>query len=47
VRPSAKIAGTVIHYDPRSMVNVDAFVRCARTEHAEMTHRLRNLKEFM
>ncbi|HWR91558.1 MAG TPA: hypothetical protein VN300_03995, partial [Desulfobacterales bacterium] len=46
-RPSAKIAGTVIHYDPRSMVNVDAFVRCARTEHAEMTHRLRNLKEFM
>jgi hypothetical protein len=46
-RPSAKIAGTVVHYDPRSMVNVDAFVRCARTEHAEMTHRLRNLKEFM
>lgn len=47
VRLSAKIAATVIHYDPRSMANVDAFVRCARTEHAEMTHRLRNLKEFM
>jgi hypothetical protein len=44
---AAKIAGTVVHCDPHRMATADAFVRCARSEHAEMTHRLRNLKEFM
>ncbi len=43
----AKIAGAVIHYDKQTIATVDAFVRCACNEHAEMTHRLRNLHEFM
>jgi hypothetical protein len=45
--PPTKIAGAVVRYDPKTIANADAFVRFARTEHAEMTHRLRNLQEFM
>lgn len=44
---SAKIAGSVIHYDPKTIANADMFMRCASGEHAEMIHRLRNLQEFM
>ena len=44
---SAKIAGSVIHYDPKTIANADMFMRCAIGEHAEMIHRLRNLQEFM
>jgi hypothetical protein len=47
VFPLAKIAGAVVRYDPKIIANADAFVRFAQTEHAEMTHRLRNLQEFM
>jgi len=43
----AKIAGSVIHYDPKNMANAAAFIRCASRDHAEMIHRLRNLQEFM
>lgn len=42
-----KVAGAVIHYEKQTIANADAFVRCACSEHAEMTHRLRNLQEFM
>jgi hypothetical protein len=44
---SAKIAGSVIHYDPKTIANADTFIRCASGEHAEMIHRLRNLQDFM
>ena len=43
----ARMAGSVIHYDPKTIANADAFIRSAAREHAEMTHRLRNLQEFM
>ncbi len=43
----AKIAGSVIHYDPKTIANADMFIRCASSEHAEMIQRLRNLQEFM
>lgn len=44
---SAKIAGSVIHYDPQTIANAETFIRCASGEHAEMIHRLRNLQDFM
>ncbi len=43
----AKIAGSVIHYDKKTIANTAMFIRCASGEHAEMIHRLRNLQEFM
>jgi hypothetical protein len=42
-----KVAGAVAHYDPRKMADAEAFVRCVRSEHVEMVHRLRNLQHFM
>jgi hypothetical protein len=42
-----KLAGTVIHYDPKRMPGIDTFIRFAQSEHMEMAHRLRNLQDFM
>jgi hypothetical protein len=43
----AKMAGSVVHFDKQVMANADAFIHVARSEHAEMILRLRNLQEFM
>jgi len=42
-----KLAGSVVHFNPKRMPDADAYVRVARNEHVEMAHRLRNLQGFM
>ena len=44
---SVKLAGSVIHYDPKRMPGISTFIRFAQSEHLEMAHRLRNLQDFM
>ena len=42
-----KVAGSVIHYDRKRMPDIEALIRYAQNENIEMTHRLRNLQDFM
>lgn len=42
-----KMAGSVVHFEKQVMANADALIQIARSEHAEMILRLRNLQEFM
>jgi hypothetical protein len=42
-----KLAGSVVHYNSKRMPDAEAYIRIARNEHVEMTHRLRNLQGFM
>jgi hypothetical protein len=42
-----KVAGSVVHFDPKRTPGLNAFVQLAESGHAEMAHRLRNLQDFM
>jgi len=42
-----KLSSSVVQYNRKLTADVDAFIRFAENEHTEMTHRLRNLQDFM
>lgn len=42
-----KVAGSVIQFDHRQAPDIHTFIQLAEAGHAEMSHRLRNLQDFM